>query len=308
MRCRAPHPCPQQDRARQPPAWSAQDETVVPSRRQRGREGSHRGVPSAAGTEVVTQRGRPRQRWRGSASRPPTACAGEGGCPRAVIHAARPHSRIAATEHGLGCSHHDPPSAPRSTIARWASPHTHTWRRRVQPRGTSCPSRLWAHPAVAVAWVCARGVVRHGHDTTSGRDALTVAPVRPQGPTGGPRTTACSRWPSGKGTGPLGHQHPWAMAWARRSPSFSRCGRMGVQGRGQQRGSSDAAAVGARLWPELLSVRTEVPQRPGELGRRLAHPLRALGGSRPRQARDCSFVLCHCPQGPAHQSGGISSL
>jgi len=34
---------------------------------------------------------------------------------------------------------------------------------------------------VAGAWVCARGVVRQGHDTTSGIDALAVAPVRLQG-------------------------------------------------------------------------------------------------------------------------------
>ena len=65
---------------------------------------------------------------------------------------------------------------------RWASPHTHPCRAvGCSHGGTSCPSRRCAHPAVAVAWVCARGVVRHGHNTTSGFDALTVTPVRPPG-------------------------------------------------------------------------------------------------------------------------------
>ena len=147
---------------------------------------------------------------------------------RHTLHASAPCATL-PSEHGLGCSHHDPPSAPRGLPSRcWASPHTHTCPcRRVQPRGTSCSSRLQVHPAVAVAWVCARGVVRHGHDTTSGRDALTVAPVRPQGlPQAVPTQDRMQPMAVRKGYGTLRPPvRPWAMAWARRSPSFSRCGR-----------------------------------------------------------------------------------
>jgi len=46
---------------------------------------------------------------------------------------------------------------------------------------------------VVVAWVCARGVVRHGHDTTSGIDALAVASVRPQGLTRAALQTQAAR-------------------------------------------------------------------------------------------------------------------
>ena len=149
-------------------------------------------VPSvAACTEVVTQ-------WQAYAVGIRIAathgCLEWAGTPLAVMHLrVRTLRDVERTEHGLECSHYDLPSAPRgSTIALLGvASHPHVLCHRVPPRGTSCPSRRCAHPAVAGAWVCARGVVRHGHDTTSGIDARAVAPVRPQGRHGWP----CRRRP-----------------------------------------------------------------------------------------------------------------
>ena len=198
MACVAEHHAPARSRTgvRQPPAWSVQDDTVVPfAPRQRGR-GSHRGCAlggrmhgdchPAAGTRG--ERGGDPHRGH------PRLPGVKADAQAAIMHLrVRTLRHVERTEHGLECSHYDLPSAPRgSTIALLGvASHPHVLCHRVPPRGTSCPSRRCAHPAVAGAWVCARGVVRHGHDTTSGIDARAVAPVRPQGRHGWP----CRRRP-----------------------------------------------------------------------------------------------------------------
>jgi hypothetical protein len=84
------------------------------------------------------------------------------------------------------------------------------------------------------------------HDTAVGIDAIDVTPVRLAGLTRPALQTpdAPSRRPHGRGAGTLGDQQALGDAWARRSPSFSRCARTASKAEASSAGSSDAAAAG----------------------------------------------------------------
>jgi hypothetical protein len=188
---------------RQLPAWSVQDETVVPfALRQRGAERLSQG-PFPVWPHA--------RRWSPSSGLPRLPGVGTDP-PLAVMHlrsapCATLRRRSLASSAPIMACH---PRRVRIPSPCWMSPYTHPWPAVGCSHGdASCPSRGCAYPAVAVAWVYPVAWPATGHDTTRGIDTLAVAPVRPAEPPWVALQTqaAGSQRLGGRGTGPLGYQH-----------------------------------------------------------------------------------------------------